>query len=83
MFAPVSYSLVVVRRLGADSVQARTIANLDSDILEEYGDGNYWIVGQAWEKGERCDNNNYLESSKIDVGHGVCGDPPQVSQWLA
>ncbi|CBN74220.1 EsV-1-166 [Ectocarpus siliculosus] len=27
--------------------------------------------------GERCPNNNYLESDKIAVGHGVCGDPPQ------
>lgn len=66
--------------IGSDAVQARTIANLDDDILEEYGGGDYWIVGAAWEKGERCANNNYLESSKIDVGHGVCGDPPQVSQ---
>ncbi|CAB1101487.1 unnamed protein product [Ectocarpus sp. CCAP 1310/34] len=62
---------------GADEVQARTITNIDPDVLADYGDGNYWIVGAAWDMGERCPNNNYLESDKIAVGHGVCGDPPQ------
>ncbi|CAB1102025.1 unnamed protein product [Ectocarpus sp. CCAP 1310/34] len=62
---------------GADAVQARTIDNIDPDVLADYGGGDVWIVGAAWDKGERCPNNNYLESDKIAVGHGVCGDPPQ------
>ncbi|CAM9746286.1 unnamed protein product, partial [Ectocarpus fasciculatus] len=62
---------------GADAVQARTIDNIDSNVLADYGGGNVWIVGAAWDKGERCPNNNYYESDKIAVGHGVCGDPPQ------
>ncbi|CAN0490712.1 unnamed protein product, partial [Ectocarpus sp. 12 AP-2014] len=35
---------------GADAVQARTIDNIDPDILADYGGGDVWIVGAAWDK---------------------------------
>lgn len=59
-------------------MKERTIARMDPDVLEKYEALERWPLTVAWEMGERLPNGNYLETDEMGVGHGVCGDTPQV-----
>lgn len=69
--------------VGPDVVQSRTIERMDPDLLDMYGGGNAWYLGVAYYMGSNCSNGNYLETDDMAVGHGVCGDTPQVIVLVA
>ena len=65
--------------VGPEVVKNRTITRMDSEVLDMYGGGNAWYLAVAYDMGSVCPNGNYLETDAMGVGHGICGDTPQVS----
>lgn len=65
--------------MGPRFIRPRAKELTDPAILAEYGDGDYFPLRFAVDKGEVADNGNYLERDEIAVRHGVCGDPSQVT----
>lgn len=64
---------------GPAVVKERTIARMSREALDKYEARDRWPLTVAWELGERLPNGNYLETDEMGVGHGVCGDTPQVN----
>lgn len=75
-----SISLSKTLSAGPDVVKARALDRMDPDELARLGGGEIWPLAAAYDLGEVCDNGNYLESEKVAVNHGVCGDTPQVNK---
>lgn len=54
-------------------MRKRAEDNTDPAELEKYGKGEFPLLYTPF-----AANGNYMETDKLSVRHGVCGDPEQV-----